>query len=301
MTIALIVHGGAGQIPEKFLEGFRAGCARAARAGWEVLSGEGSALDAVEAAVRVLEDDPHFEAGFGASLSRDGEITLDAGIMDGSTLDVGSIAHVPLIRNPISLARQVLQSPHAFLQGEGAVHFAAEHGIEQCRLVDMITSYQLEEWQSGYKNVYDETGHQLPGSRSDTVGAVALDMQGRLAAATSTSGLSNKHRGRVGDSPLIGCGFYADEQGAGSATGHGEDFMRTMLLHRAINHMHEHQEPLQAARYAIEYLEKSIQGAGGMILLDRQGKIGLAHNTPYMAYAWMREGMHEPIAGIRLE
>lgn len=300
MTIAIIVHGGAGTIPSDLYEGNRAGCRRAALAGWNMLTNGASALDAAEAAVRVLEDDPHFEAGFGSSLSVDGEITLDAGIMDGATLNVGAIADVPLIRNPITLARRVLESPHVFLQGEGAVRFAAEHGIAQCKLFDLLTGDQLEGWRSGYKGMYDEQGHLLPGNRSDTVGAVALDGEGRLASATSTSGLPYKHRGRVGDSPLAGCGFYADEHGAGSSTGHGEDFMRLVLVHRAVSYIGAGHSASEAARYAIDLLWQRIQGVGGLILLDRDGHVGVAHSSPNIAYAWIREGMDEPVTGIKV-
>jgi len=300
MSIAIIVHGGAGTISPDLYEENRAGCRVAALAGWKILTNGGSALDAVEAAVRVLEDDPHFEAGFGASLSIDGEITLDAGIMDGSTLGVGAVADVPLIRNPITLARRVMVSPHVFLQGEGAVHFAAEHGIAQCRLFDLLTGDQLEAWRAGYKGMYDEQGHLLAGRRSDTVGAVAIDAEGKLASATSTSGLPYKHRGRVGDSPLVGCGFYADEHGAGSSTGHGEDFVRLMLLHRAVSYIGAGHSAPEAASYAIDLLWQRIQGVGGLILLDHQGQIGIAHSSPNIAFAWMREGMNEPVAEVKV-
>jgi L-asparaginase / beta-aspartyl-peptidase len=301
MSQAIVVHGGAWHIPRLLYEGNRAGCRRAALAGWQVLQEGGSALDAVEAAVRVLEDDPHFEAGFGASLSVDGEITLDAGIMDGATLAVGVVADIPLIQHPITLARRVLESPHVFLQGEGAVRFAAEHGIPQCHLFDLLTGAQLEAWRSGYKDSYDSFGRLLPGARGDTVGAVALDSRGHLAAATSTSGLPYKRRGRVGDSPLIGCGFYADEYGAGSASGHGEDFMRLTLLQRAITYIGAGHSAPEAAHYAVDLLKSRVNGIGGLILLDRAGHVGIAHSSPNIAFAYMKEGMNEPVSGVRVD
>jgi len=301
MSMAIIVHGGAWDIPAHLYEGNCAGCRHAALAGWRLLTGGASALDAVEMAVRALEDDPHFEAGFGSSLSIDGEITLDAGMMDGSTLDVGAVADVPLIRNPITLARRVLESPYVLLQGKGAVQFAAQHGISQCQLFDLLTSEQLAAWRVGYSSVFDEHGQMLPGARGDTVGAVALDAQGRLAAATSTSGLPNKRRGRVGDSPLVGCGFYADEYAAGSSSGYGEDFMRLVLLQRAIAYVGAGHTASEAACYAIDLLEKRINGLGGLILLDRRGNVGIAHNSPNIAFGWMHEGMNEPVVGVKIE
>lgn len=300
MSQAVLVHGGAWHIPSHLYEGNRAGCRRAALAGWQVLQQGGSALDAVEAAVRVLENDPHFEAGFGASLSMDGEITLDAGIMDGALLAVGAVADVPLIQHPITLARRVLESPHVFLQGAGAVRFAAEHDIPQCRLFDLLTGDQLEAWRGGYKDSYDSSGRLLPGARSDTVGAVALDAQGQFAAATSTSGLPYKHRGRVGDSPLIGCGFYANEYAAGSASGHGEDFMRLTLLQRALTYIEAGHSAPAASSYAIDLLKTRLNGLGGLILLDREGRPGIAHSSPNIAFAYVKEGMDEPVTGVEV-
>jgi len=301
MSIAIIIHGGAWDIPVHLYEGNCAGCWNATLTAWHLLTNGASALDAVEIAVRALEDDPHFEAGYGSSLSIDGEITLDAGMMDGSTLNVGAVANVPLIRNPITLARRVLESPYALLQAEGAVRFAAEHDISQCQLSDLLTSEQLAAWREGYTSIFDEHGQMHPGVQSDTVGAVALDAQGRLAAATSTSGLPNKRRGRVGDSPLVGCGFYADEYGAGSSSGRGEDFMRLVLLQRAITYIGTGHTASEAVCYAIDILCKRINGLGGLILLDRQGNIGIAHNSPNIAFGWMREGMNEPVVGVKIE
>ena len=198
MPIAIIVHGGAGDIASDRTEIAQAGCREAALVGWRILQAGGSALDAVEAAVRSLEDNPNFNAGTGACLTTEGTIQLDAGIMDGHVLGVGAVADVELIKNPISLARKVLESPHVLLVGKGAQRFAQEQGIPLCSLEDLMTERQFNNWTTTLSATPTDV------NKHGTVGAVALDTSGTLAAATSTGGIPNKYPGRVGDSPLVG-------------------------------------------------------------------------------------------------
>jgi L-asparaginase / beta-aspartyl-peptidase len=292
MAIAMIVHGGAGDIEDSRTEIAQAGCGEAALVGWHVLQAGGSALDAVEAAVRSLEDHPNFNAGTGACLTTDGNIQLDAGIMDGHALSVGAVADVELIKNPISLARKVLESPHVLLVGQGAQQFAQEQGISLCRLEDLMTERQYKKWKEATsKASADEEKH-------GTVGAVALDTFGTLAAATSTGGIQNKYPGRVGDSPLIGCGFYADENAAISCTGHGEDFIRLLIAKRAADFVARGDVARDAVQAAIAVLGARATGTGGLIVVDRLGNVGFAWNSRHMSHAYMIEGMDEPIAGV---
>ena len=293
MPIAIIVHGGAGTAAPERHEILQAGCKEAALVGWRVLQAGGSALDAVEAAVRALEDNPNYNAGTGACLNSDGNIELDAGIMDGQGLHVGAIAGVERIKNPISLARKVLESPHVLLVGRGAEQFAQEQGIQQCALEDLVTERQYKIWQ----DLQAQKAHDTHG----TVGAVALDASGALAAATSTGGIHNKYPGRVGDSPLVGCGFYADEYAAVSCTGDGEDFVRLLIAKRAADIVANSKGGLtarEAAEAAIAVLSAKATGTGGLIIVDRKGNVGFAWNSRNMSHAYMIEGMEEPLAGV---
>jgi beta-aspartyl-peptidase (threonine type) len=302
MPIALIVHGGAGDVAPERAEIVQAGCREAALAGWQVLQAGGSALEAVEMAVRALEDNPEFNAGTGACLNSDGNIELDAGMMDGAHLQVGAIAGIERIKNPISLARRVLESPHVLLVGRGAEQFAREQGIEQCALVELVTDRQYAVWREERARRKAETA--AGGAREDerkkhgTVGAVALDAAGALAAATSTGGIHSKYPGRVGDSPLVGCGFYADENAAVSCTGHGEDFVRLMIARRAADAVAHGNHAREAALAAIAFLGEKATGTGGLIVVDFHGDVGFAWNSRDMAYAYITEGMTEPQAGV---
>lgn len=298
MAIALIVHGGAGVLQSGRYDACRAGCREATLAGWEVLRSGGSAMDAAVRAVVALEDNPNFNAGTGSSLNALGKVETDAGVMDGTTLDVGSIATVEHIKNPILLARLVWQSSHVLLTGAGAESFAQEHGMALCRQEDLITPRQLERWQNGYQ---PEDGAGVSAEQEDkhgTVGAVAIDSEGHIAAATSTGGMPNKHPGRVGDSPLVGCGYYAEDGlGGVSSTGHGEYFIRLLLARRACEFLAHGMSAQAAADAAIRLLGERLGGDGGLILLDRQGQVGFAHNTPNLAYGYLMAGMDEPAVG----
>jgi len=295
MKPALIVHGGAWDIPDEAVETCRAGCRRALEAGWAILSRGGSALDAVEAAIVVLEDDPVFDAGTGSHLNLDGRVELDAIVMDGGTLRAGAVAAVQRIRNPIRLARKVLERcEHMMLVGEGAERFAAEQELEGCEPEELVTEAERLAWTRCRGERHAAAHHR--GHQQDTVGAVAMDRDGRLIAGTSTGGTCCKLPGRVGDSPLIGCGCYADAQAGGvSCTGWGEAIMKIVmaktaadLLRRSTNSAETSGDSaMQAAREAVRVLAERGRGTGGLILLDREGRPGYAFSTPRMAYAYV--------------
>jgi beta-aspartyl-peptidase (threonine type) len=309
MPIAIIVHGGAGIVTPDRAEGVQEGCKEAALVGWRILQEGGSALDAVEAAVHSLEDNPMFNAGTGACLTSDGNIELDAGIMEGHTLQVGAVACVELIKNPISLAREVLESHHVLLVGKGAQQFALERGIHLCEIEDLVTERQYQIWLETKAQASGEAEegpryHRREVASIDareekhgTVGAVAIDMTGSLAAATSTGGITNQYPGRVGDSPLVGCGFYADDNAAVSCTGYGEDFTRLLIAKRAADYVARGQTAREAAETAIAFLGAKATGTGGLIIVDRKGNIGFAWNSKNMKHAYIVEGMEEPLAG----
>jgi beta-aspartyl-peptidase (threonine type) len=288
----LLVHGGAWDIPPDQVEAHTLGVTRAAEAGYALLRRGGSSLDAVEAAVTILEDDETFDAGRGSFLTQDGRVQLDALLMDGATLRAGAVACAERLKNPIQAARLVLeQSPHVYFVGVGAEEFARQHGmqlIDNSELVLDRERLRLEAAQAREKaGIPDPTfaGTQGPADSHDTVGAVALDAAGNLAAATSTGGTLNKTAGRVGDSSLIGCGGYADNRSAAaSLTGWGEPIMKLVLGKWAVDRVPQ-LGPEQAAQEAIAYLFARLQGHGGIILLGPDGRYGMAHNTPRMAWA----------------
>jgi beta-aspartyl-peptidase (threonine type) len=286
----LVVHGGAWAIPDDMVEAHLKGVRNAAAAGWRVLERGGSALDAVEEAVVILEDDETFDAGRGSFLNRDGKVQLDAFIMDGATLRGGGVGCVERLRNPVRAARKILSdSPHVYFVAEGAERFAAEHGITLCRNEDLIISREIErlrEYQA--QEAGDGSGNDLfaPAISHDTVGAVALDRDGNIAASTSTGGTLNKAPGRLGDSSLIGCGCYADNRSAAaSTTGWGEPIMKLVLAKWAADRVESGSLPEWVAQEAMNHLKQRLNGHGGIILLDAQGRFGIAHNTPRMAWA----------------
>jgi beta-aspartyl-peptidase (threonine type) len=287
---SLIVHGGAWEIPDDAVEPCREGCRKALAADWEILRQGGSALDAAEAAIIMLEDDPMFDAGFGSHLNRDGRVELDAILMDGVTLKAGAVAAVQRIRNPVRLARKVLdETEHMMLVGVGAEQFAVEHGMELCRPEDLVLASESEAWRScreGRHRLAEHFAH-----RHGTVGAVARDIGGNIAAGTSTGGTCCKLPGRVGDSPLIGCGCYADgEAGGASATGWGEAIMKIVMAKAAVDLLRSGCAPTAAAEAAVKLLAGRVGGSGGLVLLDRKGQIGLAHNTRRMVYGYVKDG-----------
>ncbi|MBN1639747.1 MAG: isoaspartyl peptidase/L-asparaginase [Anaerolineae bacterium] len=297
MPIALIVHGGAWDIPDDLVDDHRACCLSAARTGWEVLHGGGTALDAVERAIRVMEDHPAVDAGVGAFLNAAGEVELDAGLMDGRTLAAGSVAAVQGVRHPITLARRVMESEHVLLVGQGAERFAERQGVERCPSAALVVPREVARWHA-ISSTGDFQARQAFTRGHDTVGAVALDATGDIAAGTSTGGTPHKLPGRVGDSPLVGSGYYADaELGGASCTGWGEAIMRVVLAKAAIDRLRGTDAP-HAARWAVDHLRRKVDGLGGIILVDSEGRVGYAHNTPRMAYAYVYEGLSEPQFGI---
>jgi beta-aspartyl-peptidase (threonine type) len=296
----LVIHGGAWAIPDDMVEAHLNGVRTAIAAGWRVLDGGGSALDAVEEAVVVMEDDDTFDAGRGSFLNRDGKVQLDALIMDGATLRAGGVGCVERIANPIRAARKILSdSPHVYFVAEGAERFAAEHGIELCKNEDLILPREIErlrEFQS--RSAGSENDIFSATISHDTVGAVALDQQGNIASATSTGGTLNKAPGRLGDSSLIGCGCYADNKSAAaSTTGWGEPIMKLVLAKWAADRVASGSLPEWIAAEAINYLESRLGGHGGMILLDADGNFGIAHNTPRMA--WAVKTVNDESSGVR--
>ena len=306
MKPSLIVHGGAWDIPDESVDACKNGCERALAAGWSILSRGGSALDAVEAAVIVLEDDPIFDAGFGSHLNMEGRVECDAIVMEGATLRAGAIAAVQRLRNPIQLARKVFEnSPHMMLVGEGAERFATEQGVPLCAPEELVAEVERDAWLKCRNSKHAAAHHR--GHEQGTVGAVALDERGALFAATSTGGTCCKLPGRVGDSPLIGCGCYADSEVGGiSCTGYGEAIMKIVMAKTAAEFLRHPAEletdPSQtlspkrfklgiatlAARASVQLLAARTKGTGGLILLDRNGNPGFAFNTPRMAYAYVQ-------------
>ncbi len=286
----LLVHGGAWDIPPDQLEAHTHGAVRAVDAGYALLRQGASALDAVQAAVTLLEDDEIFDAGRGSFLTADGRVQLDALLMDGATLRAGAVACVERLKNPIQAARLVLeQSPHVYLVGAGAEEFARQHGMGLIDNAELVIDRERQRLQAAKARakagIPDQTFGGGSNSSHGTVGAVALDGTGNLAAATSTGGTLNKTPGRVGDSSVIGCGGYADNRSAAaSLTGWGEPIMKLVLAKWAVDRVPQ-LGPEKAAQDAIAYLYARLQGHGGMILLGPDGRYGIAHNTPRMAWA----------------
>ncbi|MBI4514525.1 MAG: isoaspartyl peptidase/L-asparaginase [Deltaproteobacteria bacterium] len=284
---ALIVHGGAGTLAPEVRAAAEAGCAAAVRAGWRVLTNGGSAVAAVAAAVIELEDDSMFNAGVGSVLTAMGTIEMDASIMDGATLAAGACGAVSRVRNPITLARALMADPvTVMLVGPGAEAFAAEHAVAMCAPEVLITPRQRLRWQSEQKQA----------SPAGTVGAVAVDSAGHVAAATSTGGLFYKRPGRIGDSAVLGAGTYADDRlGAASATGRGEAIMRVTLAKTVADMLGAGTEPMAAARAGIAVLAERTGAAAGVIVTDAQGRIGFAHNTAAMPVAFREADGHDVV------
>jgi beta-aspartyl-peptidase (threonine type) len=296
MPLAIIVHGGAGHIAPARFAVAQQGCAAAAQAGWGVLRAGGSALEAVTAAVVSLEDNPTFNAGTGAVLTREGHAELDAGIMDGATLDVGAVAGVRRVKNPILLAREVLKMPQVLLLGDGAEAVAEQQAIPLVDPQHFVDAYR----RASSQPLPDDTEPPLRAEgKHGTVGAVALDAAGHIVAAASTGGMANKPPGRVGDTPIAGAGFYAEDGVGGvSCTGQGEAFIRLVVARRACEAMERGAEAQAAADAVIAQLGARTQMEGGLIVIDASGHIGFARNTPAMSYAFCTEGMAAPQAGI---
>lgn len=291
MKPSLIVHGGAWDIPDAAVPACKSGCERALTAGWRILEAGGSALDTIEAAVVILEDDPAFDAGYGSHLNLDGRVECDAMVMDGATLHAGAVATLQHVRNPVRLARKVLENcPHMMLVAEGAERFAHEQGVKLCAPEELVTEAERAAWAQCKVDKHAAAFHR--GHEQGTVGAVAMDRDGRLFAATSTGGTCCKLPGRVGDSPLIGCGCYADaDAGAVSCTGYGEAIMKIVMAKTATDFLRDNgtDKAMAAASQTVEILARRTHATGGLILLDRDGNPGWAFNTPRMAYGYVHQ------------
>jgi beta-aspartyl-peptidase (threonine type) len=277
---ALIVHGGAGADPGGRDE-LRSGMREAVAAGWRALAGGGSALDAVEASVRSLEDHPRFNAGRGSVLTSEGTVENDASIMEGDMLRNGAVAAVSGVRNPITLARRIMEDGrHSLFAGPGALDRARALGVDLCDPAELITEHQRR---------------RLAALQAGTVGAVALDRFGTIAAATSTGGTSGKLPGRVGDSALVGCGTYAESTlGGVSCTGDGEAIIRVTLARRSLEILKTVGDPSHAAEVALSVLVEEGRGQGGLILVDWRGRMGWARSTVLMPVGLMSPGRGEP-------
>ncbi len=275
------VHGGAGDVPDARRPLHEEGAKRAAAVGRDVLARGGSALDAVQAAVEVLEDDPLFNAGTGACLTAAGTLELDASVMEGTTLRAGAVTVLPPFQHPIAIARAVLEDGrHVLYAAEGARDFAERAGFAPSTLAAMCTPDAAER----LKLVL--AGRAGPGWAGGTVGAVARDAEGRVAAATSTGGTVGKLPGRIGDSPLPGCGTYADDEGgACSATGAGEAIIRVTLARMVVDLMRGGVPAPEAAKAAIATFGARVAGSGGIVVVDRHGRPGFAWNTRTMSHA----------------
>lgn len=308
MRYAIAIHGGAGTITRASMtpdreKAYRAKLAEALEAGRAVLAGGGSAVDAVEAAIVVMEDSPLFNAGKGAVFTADGRNELDASIMDGRTRNAGAVAAVTHVKNPIRLARQVMErSPHVLLAGEGAEVFAREVGVT---LVPATYFWTERRWKQLMRIQNRKKGAGLlldhdADHKYGTVGAVALDAEGNLAAGTSTGGLTNKAWGRVGDSPIIGAGTYASNTScAVSGTGQGEYFIRLTIAREVCALVEYRNLPLQqAADEVIQHKLKELGGAGGVIALGRDGTIAFSFNTEGMYRGWLTSADPKPHTAI---
>ncbi|HEX6832831.1 MAG TPA: isoaspartyl peptidase/L-asparaginase [Rudaea sp.] len=292
-TPVLVIHGGAGVVakemnPERE-KSYRAGLQKALDAGYAVLKSGGSSLDAVTRTITILEDDPQFNAGKGAVFNHDGKNELDASIMDGATLRAGSIANVHRVKNPILLARAVMEkSPHVMMVGDGAEAFAQTVGIT---LVDPKYFYTEKRWQDLQETLKEEQAKAVDPAKTPhhgTVGAVALDSAGRLAAGTSTGGMTNKRYGRVGDSPIIGAGTYANAKCAVSATGWGEFYIRATAAHDICARVEYKGEPVaQAGKEVVSDVIGKLGGDGGVIVLDADGNFATPYNSEGMFRAWV--------------
>lgn len=321
--IALAIHGGAGTIQKSTMtaeleENYRKGLASALKAGWEILKNGGTALDAVEAAVISLEDNPLFNAGKGAVFTHDGKNELDASIMDGKTHASGAVAFVKNVKNPIRLARMVMEkSEHLLLAGDGANEFARQMNIEiepdeyfftdlrhrqllQAREENAVQLDHAAKIEIGKLKAENEDSILKSKSNKPigTVGAAACDFLGNLAAATSTGGMTNKKFGRIGDTPIVGAGTYADNQTcAVSCTGHGEFFMQTVAAYDVAARMkYRNLSLMESAKEVIENLRK-IGGEGGLIAVDAKGNVALPFNSEGMYRAFITSD-GEPIIEI---
>ncbi|XP_070772531.1 isoaspartyl peptidase/L-asparaginase [Enoplosus armatus] len=285
MLPVVVVHGGAGQVPRERAEKSTSGVCSAARAGYVVLRGGGSSVDAVVEAVTQLENDPSFNAGCGSVLNVKGEVEMDAIVMDGETLGSGAVSAVRNIANPIQLARLVMdKTSHACLTAEGASQFARSLCVPEVPQGSLITEYSRTRWEKNLAPDANPVECQM--GKMGTVGAVAVDSKGNVACATSTGGMLNKMEGRVGDTPCIGCGGYADNRmGAVSTTGHGEAIMKVTLARLILFHMEQGLSAEAASDLGLAYMKSRVSGQGGVVTVDPQGHWAACFSSLQMAWA----------------
>jgi beta-aspartyl-peptidase (threonine type) len=296
---ALVVHGGAWDIPDGEVKAHADGLLAALEEGWRLLKSGGTVIDAVEAAVVVLENDPTFDAGKGSILNTDGSIEMDASIMDGSSFKAGAVAALRNFPNPVKVARRVLEkTEHILLAGAGCEEFARREGFHSVPVEELLTPRELRRLELVIRDKQYRAAYSF-GKKRGTVGCVAVDGEGNVAAGTSTGGTPKKLPGRVGDTPIIGCGTYA-ENGAGgvSCTGWGEAIMKVMLAKEVAELMRAGNGAQASAKEGIRRLAAKADGLGGAACIDPRGEIGIAYNTPRMARGWMSEGMSEPTVRI---
>ncbi|XP_066151637.1 probable isoaspartyl peptidase/L-asparaginase CG7860 isoform X2 [Euwallacea fornicatus] len=292
MDPIILVHGGAGDIPDSRVQAKIDGNRKSVDAGYQVLRAGGSALDAVEAAVKVMENDEAFNAGYGSVLNLDGEVEMDASVMIGADLRAGGVTVVKDIKNPISLARLVMEkTPHVLLAGAGANKFAKEQGVPRLPPGSLVSPYAkqaLEEFKK-HKDNRTEIGEKNPGEVG-TVGAVAIDRKGNLAAATSTGGINGKMVGRSSDTSLIGAGTYADDNiGAVSTTGHGESIAKFCLAHAIIKAMeYRNKTAHEATNEVMESMTSRLNNFAGAITISKSGEIGVGFTSQRMAWAYRK-------------
>lgn len=288
---ALLVHGGAWDIPPEEREAHETGTLAAAGLGLDSLRGGASALDTVEAVVTLLEDDPALNAGTGSVLDRRGEAVLDASIMDGEDLRVGGVAAVRTIRNPVRVARRVIETTRqVLLAGPGAEEFARQQGFEAIRPEELVVPREVERLRA-------HQARRRAAAPGDTVGAVAIDSDGRIAAAGSTGGTLNKRPGRVGDTPLPGAGLYADSRIGGVAcTGWGEGIARLSMARAVLAQIEGGEDPADAAREMLAACWSRLGGTAGLLIVTPDSRLVAAWSTPRMARGWAHGGMETPAA-----
>jgi len=305
----VVVHGGAGAWRKERRSPGLAGVKEAAKIGYDILEREGTALDAVEGSVMYMEDNSVFNAGLGSALAIDKRVEMEASIMDGRTLNAGATSLLRDVKNPVHLARMIMENTdHVFVAGKGAEKLADLFEVERA---DPVTALRSQYWQEFRKKIVKGEWSYLPRLQRlvalhpellepGTVGAVALDKGGNVAAATSTGGFSLKLRGRIGDSPLIGCGTYADnETGACSTTGLGEVAIKLVLAKAACDFIGKGESAQGAAESAIRLVNNRMNGAFmGLILIDRSGRVGAVHNSPNMCWAYMTKELSQPKAAM---
>lgn len=283
---SLIVHGGAWDIPQTAHDAHLSGIEKAIRAGNELLRSGAKAVETVLAVVQVLEEDPTFDAGCGSFLNRAGEVEMDAIIMDGFDLSLGAVAAIQHVAHPVVAADLVRKhSEHVFLVGQGATHFAHQHGLPFCPVENLLVGRELDRYNElkMKKDFKTKDFFDFPLAGRDTVGAVAYDQHGNIAVATSTGGTPNKLPGRVGDTPLVGAGAYADNLAGGAAsTGWGESIMKVLMAKTAVDAM-SNCSVQKAAHLALSVLQNKVGGRGGIICINPQGRVSYAYNTPFMA------------------